>query len=116
MVTQQLISIETSGRYQPHFWIREEKDTSSEVDLVYHYGKYIIPIEVKSGKQGKLRSLHQFIERVDHPYAIRMHAGQFNVEKVLTPKGVPYLLMNMPYYLATKTPEYIAYFIKNFHL
>jgi len=116
LVTQQLISIETGDRYQPHFWVREEKDTSSEVDLVYHYGKYIVPIEVKSGKQGKLRSLHQFIERANHPYAIRMHAGLFNVERVKTPAGVPYLLMNMPYYLATKTPKYIDYFIKNYRL
>jgi predicted AAA+ superfamily ATPase len=116
LVTQQLISIETADRYEPNFWVREEKDTSSEVDLVYHFGKYIIPIEIKSGKQGKLRSLHQFIERVDHPYAIRMHAGQFNVEKVNTPNGVPYLLMNMPYYLATKIPEYIDYFISNYRL
>lgn len=116
IVTQQLISIETGDRYEPHFWVREEKDTSSEVDLVYQYRKYIVPIEVKSGKQGKLRSLHQFIERANHPYAIRMHAGQFSIEKVNTPNGVPYLLMNMPYYLATKTPEYIDYFIKNYGL
>jgi uncharacterized protein len=116
LVTQQLISIETDERYEPHFWVREEKDTSSEVDLVYQYGKYVVPIEVKSGKQGKLRSLHQFIERANHPYAVRMHAGQFNVEKVKTPNGVPYLLMNMPYYLATKIPEYIGYFINNYRL
>jgi len=116
LVTQQLISIETGDRYQPHFWVREEKGTSSEVDLVYQYGKYIVPIEVKSGKQGKLRSLHQFIERADHPYAIRMHAGHFSVEKVKTPNGVPYLLMNMPYYLATKTPGYVDYLIKNYRL
>jgi len=115
-VTQQLISIETADRYEPHFWVREEKDTSSEVDLVYQYGKYVVPIEVKSGKQGKLRSLHQFIERANHPYAIRMHAARFNVEKVKTPNGVPYLLMNIPYYLATKTAAYIDYFINNYRL
>ena len=64
LVTQQLISIETGDRYQPHFWVREEKDSNSEVDLVYQYGKFIIPIEIKSGKQGKLRSLHQFMEQI----------------------------------------------------
>lgn len=116
IVTQQLISIETGDRYEPHFWVREEKDTSSEVDLVYQYGKYIIPIEVKSGKQGRLRSLHQFVERSNHPYAIRMHAGEYRVEKVNTPNGVPYLLMNMPYYLATKIPEYIDYLTKSYSM
>lgn len=116
LVTQQLISIEMNSRYQPHFWVREEKDSSSEVDLVFHHGKYVIPIEIKSGKQGKLRSLHQFVERADHPYAVRMHAGEFAVETAKTPAGKPYMLMNMPYYLATKTPGYIAYFIANHRL
>ncbi|MFW5726042.1 MAG: DUF4143 domain-containing protein, partial [Bacteroidota bacterium] len=114
LVTQQLISIETAARYQPHFWVREEKDSSSEVDLVFQHGKYVIPVEIKSGKQGKLRSLHQFVERSDHPYAVRMHSGQFSVEKVKTPAGTPYLLMNIPYYLATKTPEYVIFFINNY--
>ncbi len=116
VVTQQLISIETRIRYQPHFWVREEKDSSSEVDLVFHHGKYVIPIEIKSGKQGKLRSLHQFVERSDHPYALRMHGGNLSIEYVKTPAGKNYLLMNMPYYLATKTPEYVDYFVTNHRL
>jgi uncharacterized protein len=114
LVTQQLISIQTNDRYQPHFWVREEKDSSSEVDLVFQTGKFIIPIEIKSGKQGKLRSLHQFVERTNHPYAVRMHSGQFNIEKVKTPSGKSFLLMNMPYFLATKIPEYFDYFIRNY--
>ncbi|MEP5611146.1 MAG: AAA family ATPase [Cyclobacteriaceae bacterium] len=113
LVTQELISIHEEIDYKPHFWVREEKGGGSEVDLVYRFDKWIIPIEVKSGKQGKLRSLHQFIERADHSYAIRMYAGKFNVEKHKTPGGKPYLLMNMPYYLGTKIPEYTEYFVSN---
>ncbi|MDP4680545.1 MAG: hypothetical protein NWS46_09290 [Cyclobacteriaceae bacterium] len=52
--------------YKPHFWVREEKNTNSEVELVYQYEKYVVPIEVKSGKQGKLKSLHQFVERTNY--------------------------------------------------
>jgi predicted AAA+ superfamily ATPase len=111
MVTQEIISLKEDERYTPHFWVREEKGTSSEVDLVYQYGKYIIPVEVKSGKQGKLRSLHQFMERTNHPYAIRLYAGTFSIENAKTPGGVPYLLMNLPYYLTSKLPEYIQYFM-----
>ncbi|RPH30540.1 MAG: DUF4143 domain-containing protein [Bacteroidales bacterium] len=114
LVTQQLVSIEETSRYSPHFWVREEKDSNSEVDLIYQYGKYLIPIEIKSGKQGKLRSLHQFIERSQHPYAIRMHAGGFSIEKVKTPSGKSYFLMNLPYFLATKLPKYLEYFVTNY--
>lgn len=114
LVTQQLISLEQTMRYNPHFWVREEKDSSSEVDLIYQYGSYVIPVEVKSGKQGRLRSLHQFMDRSKHHFAVRLHAGEFNVEKVTTPKGTPYYLMDLPYFLASKIPQYIDYFTKNY--
>ena len=111
LVTQEIISLKEDERYTPHFWVREERGTSSEVDLVYQHGKYIIPVEVKSGKRGKLRSLHQFIERTNHPYAIRIFAGEFSIENAKTPGRVPYLLMNLPYYLTGKLPEYIHFFM-----
>ena len=116
LVSQELISIHDEISYKPHFWVREEKDSNAEVDLVFRHGKYVIPIEIKSGKQGKLRSLHQFIERADHPYAVRMHAHAFSVEKVATPGKVPYLLMNLPYYLTTQLPLYLDHFIENYRL
>ncbi len=114
LVCQELISTYNNQTYLPHFWVREKKDTSSEVDLIYQHGKYLIPVEVKSGKQGRLRSLHQFIENTNHPYAIRLYAGEFSVEKHKTPTGKAYLLMNMPYFLGAKIPEYAEYLIKNY--
>ena len=116
LVCQELISIHEEVFYKPNFWVREEKDSQAEVDIVYQYGKYIIPIEVKSGKKGTLRSLHQFVERSNHPYAIRIYGGNYSVEESKTPGGVPYLLMNLPYYLGTKILDYMDYFIKNYRL
>lgn len=116
LICQELISIHDEHPFIPHFWVREEKNRNSEVDIVYRHNKYIIPIEVKSGKQGKLRSLHQFVERSNHPYAIRLYAGKFKIENHKTPDGVPYLLMNLPYFLGTKIPEYINYFVENYKL
>jgi len=112
MVYQELMSLFEEVPYKPHFWVREAKDSNSEVDLVYRNGKYIVPIEIKSGKQGRLKSLHQFMERTNHPYAVRIYAGEFSIEEVRTPAGTPYFLMNLPYYLCTKIPEYVEYLIK----
>lgn len=114
LITQELISLNTINNKKPNFWVREKKQSSSEVDLVFTYRDKIIPIEIKSGSIGTLKSLHQFVERSNHAYAVRVYAGEFKVEKAQTPGGVPYLLMNMPYYLGTKIPEYIEYFIKNY--
>ncbi len=114
LLTQELISLNTVRDKKPYFWVREKNQASSEVDLVYSYKNMVIPIEVKSGATGSLKSLHQFIDRVDHSYAVRIYGGQFIIEKAKTPAGKPYILMNMPYYLGTKIPEYIDYFIGNY--
>ena len=113
LVTQELISIHNDSSYLPHFWVRESKDTNSEVDVIYQHNQLLIPLEIKSGKSGSLRSLHQFIERTNHAYAVRLYGGKFTIEEAITPGGKPYLLMNLPYFLGTKIPEYLNYFIKN---
>lgn len=116
LIMQELISLNTLNDKKPHFWIREKKQSSSEVDLVFAYQGKVIPIEIKSGSEGTLRSLHQFVEYTNHPYAVRIYAGVFSVIETKTPGGTPYLLMNMPYYLGTKIPEYIQFFVKNYVL
>lgn len=117
LVVQELISTYTETAYIPNFWVREKKDSQAEVDLVFQHNNYLIPIEIKSGKQGKLKSLHQFVDQAEHPYAIRVYGGKFCVEQHTTPMGkTPYLLMNLPYYLGTKIPQYVAYFVQNYSL
>ena len=116
LITQELMSLNTITNNKPHFWVREKKQSSSEVDLVYTYSDKIIPIEIKSGATGTLKSLHQFMDRTDHPYAIRMYAGEFNVQDLTTINGTPFLLMNLPYYLGTQLPKYIDYFVNNYSL
>jgi predicted AAA+ superfamily ATPase len=116
MVTQEIISLNDEKPGKPHFWVREKSQSSSEVDLLFQYQNLLIPIEIKSGKAGKLRSLHQFVEESEHPYAIRLYAGNFNVETHKTPNGKPYFLMNLPYYLSTQLTHYIQYFTSNFSM
>jgi predicted AAA+ superfamily ATPase len=107
LVTQELIAVHDEFNYKPNFWVRENKDSNSEVDLLYHFEDKIIPIEIKSGKQGTLRSLHQFVERSNHPYAVRMYAGKFSIENHTTPGGKEYKLMNLPYFLTRKMDDYL---------
>ncbi len=114
MITQELMSLNTISNHKPHFWIRDKAQASAEIDLVIQYRDKIIPIEIKSGATGTLKSLHEFIERTNYNYAIRMYAGKFSIEEHHTPKQKKaYKLMNLPYYLGTKLPEYIAYFLEN---
>lgn len=114
LVSQQLIAQHPEPSFKPRFWVREKSNANAEVDLVYSFQDKVIPIEIKSGSTGRLRSLHQFIDRCGHPYAIRIYGGKFSVEKYTTPAGTSYTLMNMPYYLAIRIPEYIEWFVRNY--
>ena len=116
LILQELISLNNINDKKPHFWVRDKKQASSEVDLVFAHKNLVIPIEIKSGSDGTLKSLHQYIERCDHPYAVRIYSGKFEIIRTTTPGGKPYLLMNMPYYLGTKIPDYLAYFTENYPL
>lgn len=116
LVTQEMLSLNSIKDSKPNFWVREKKQASAEVDLIISRKGLVIPIEIKSGAIGKLKSLHQFMNICNHPYAIRMSANTFSVENVKTNDGVKFYLMNVPYYLGTKLPDYIDYFIENYKL
>jgi hypothetical protein len=64
-------------------------------------------VEVKSGKTGTLRSLHQFKNRSNHPYAVRLYARPPAKTTTKTPEGKPYILLSLPYFLAGKIHDYI---------
>jgi len=110
---QQLQAQFISPLYKPLFWVREKANSNAEVDLIFQHGKYLIPIEIKSGSHGSLRSIHEFIKICDHKYAVRLLANDFSVESVKTPDGTPYFLMNLPYYASVKIPQYIKWFVGN---
>lgn len=48
------------------YWARTEAGASSEVDFVITKNGKIIPIEVKAGKSGSLKSLHYLLEHNPH--------------------------------------------------
>ena len=58
-----------------HYWLREGKSTNAEVDFVIASKGSVLPVEVKAGKAGSLRSLHQFIAHHSVTQAIRFDAS-----------------------------------------
>ena len=114
MVYQQLQAQSYAVDNKLHFWVREKSNSNAEVDLIYQYNQYLIPIEVKSGSSGRLRSLHQFIEQTSHQFAIRLLANKLSIEKIKTPQGKDYILLNLPYYLGTRIPQYASWLVKSY--
>jgi hypothetical protein len=113
-IFQELLSLNKTTYKKPAFWVREKTQASAEVDIVLSYKNLVIPIEIKSGSTGSLKSLHQFVDNVGHFYAVRIYAGEFKIEETITPAGKRYLLMNVPYYLGLKIKDYIIHFVNNY--
>ncbi|MFC3416962.1 ATP-binding protein [Algoriphagus hitonicola] len=111
LVAQEIESKFLDSQFKTHFWVRQEKDSNSEVDILYPFEKYLIPIEVKSGSSGTLRSLHQFIDRCEHSFAVRFYSGPFKIEQTKTTTKKLFTLINIPYYLATQLDHYLTKYI-----
>lgn len=68
------------------YWLREEKNNCAEIDFVIQQNMKTVPVEVKSGKQGKMQSMHLFIKEKNVEYGIRMsleNFGQYDKIKVI---------------------------------
>jgi predicted AAA+ superfamily ATPase len=92
-----------------NFWTREKG--AAEIDFLYPFKEFVIPIEVKSGKAGKLKSLIQFMEKSNHPYAVRIYSGRSRIDQIKLPSGKFFFLHSMPYYLLSRLDEAIDQFI-----
>ena len=109
---QELLAKETSVIAELNYWCREEANAQSEVDYVYKYHDLVIPVEVKSGKSGRLRSLQQFVDRSPHHYAIRFYSGMYKVEEAKTLSGRNFILINLPFYLIGQIDNILSHIIK----
>ena len=86
-----------------HYWVREKRGSSAEVDYVIAEDTAIVPIEVKAGKSGTLKSLHLFIREKHPPLGVRFNSdisSLFALETALAHgKNVHYHLLSLPLYL-----------------
>ena len=99
-VAQELLAY--SDRHEPRqlcYWMREKTGSSAEVDFVIQAGTKILPIEVKAGTTGRLRSLHLFMEEKKCPLAIRISQHPLNIQD-----GV----LSVPLYLIREIPDLIV--------
>lgn len=86
-----------------YYWLREQKSSNAEVDYLTQHNGHVIPIEVKAGSTGSLKSLHQFMHAKGLPIAVRINADipsitEINV-KTSTSDAVHFQLLSLPFYL-----------------
>lgn len=113
LVGQELLANQNFPLDKLHYWVREKSSSQAELDYVVPFENKIVPIEVKSGAAGKIKSLQQFINQAPIDYGIRFYAGEFQVDTLKTNEGKTFHLINLPYFLASQTEKYIEWFTKN---
>ncbi|GAA0556505.1 ATP-binding protein [Chitinophaga japonensis] len=110
LVGQEFLATQYNALSDLHFWVREKTSSSAEVDYLLQWEGKLIPIEVKAGAEGTLRSLHLFMDTAPHSMAVRLYAGPLHISSVQTLEGKHYFLLNLPYCLATQVPTYLPWF------
>jgi len=113
IVGQELLALQKSVLAKNNFWTKENNQSNAEVDYILQINDLLIPVEVKIGKTGKLRSLLEFVDFVEHNFAVRIYSGKLSIEKHKTIKNKEFYLLNLPFYLIGKIYEYCNLLIIN---
>ncbi len=87
------------------FWSREQRGSTSEVDYIISIDSHPIPVEVKAGKRGALKSMRIFLDRhPDWTFGIRYSTHELSYyEKILS----------VPLYMINETVSLCRSFIRN---
>ncbi len=65
------------SRAELYYWGRQEKNSTAEVDYLIEKDGRIIPVEIKSGPKGHLKSMHIFIEKYKSETAVKISQARF---------------------------------------
>jgi predicted AAA+ superfamily ATPase len=84
---------------QLYYWERDKKGSMAEVDYVIQAGSRILPVEVKAGTTGSLKSLAQFLSEKKAPFGIRISQHPLSLYEQA---------LSVPLYLIAQLPRLIA--------
>jgi len=86
-----------------YYWQRRAKKANAEIDYAFQFKNEVIPIEVKAGSSGSLKSLHQFMKEKRKKLAVRVNSDYPSIAPVEVKNGsgetISYRLLSLPFYL-----------------
>lgn len=81
---------------QLYYWCREVVGSQAEVDYIIMHHHHIIPVEVKSGTTGQLKSLHLFMKEKQSSLGVRISEAPLSYHAPL---------LSVPFYLIEELPR-----------
>lgn len=100
IVAQELLSNDYNVSTKRKYWVRDKKGSDAEIDFIIQKDSRIIPVEVKSGHNAKLKSLQIFMENSPAEIAVRIWSQPFSIDEITLPNNKKYRLYNVPFYYA----------------
>ena len=98
-----------------HYWAREARNAAAEIDYLLTVGPRIVPVEVKAGTTGSLRSLHRFLAEKRCDFAVRFNADvpslMEDTRRLADGTTISYRLMSLPLYLVGQVRRLAAEFL-----
>jgi predicted AAA+ superfamily ATPase len=85
-VAEQFAGQELVGNADPftraglYYWVREARTSSAEIDYLVACGSRVLPLKVKAGKNGTLRSMHLFLNQYKAPLGIKVSQTNLQFE------------------------------------
>lgn len=101
-LAEQFVGQELLGYGEPYrktklfFWEREKTGSEAEVDYLIQHKSTILPVEVKSGKGNRIRSMRQFMTEKKAPLGIRVSQAPLSLDKEI---------LSLPLYLISELPR-----------
>jgi predicted AAA+ superfamily ATPase len=94
-----LVTVQAEEANALFSWKREEKSSSAEIDFLVAIDRWIVPIEVKSGSIGALRSLKLFMTEKKIPLGMRISANNLSLRDSI---------LSIPFYLIEQLPRLVG--------
>ena len=94
------------------YWLRKGRAGNAEIDFITQLGQAIVPVEVKAGKSGSLKSLQQFVHQKKSRFGVRFDLNIPSYQHVShalrqTKKSVQvdFDLLSLPLYMVEELPR-----------
>ncbi len=102
------------------YWMREKRNAEAEIDYLIETQNRIVPVEVKAGKTGTLKSLHVFMAEKHLATALRFNTDLPSLARVSTSvktggrvRNVDFDLISLPLYLVLESRRLVEDVEKN---
>jgi len=100
------------------YWLRQGRSANAEVDFVIDHHRSVVPIEVKAGTAGSMRSLHQFLARelgggaeVALRFDLNPPSLSEHEHRLRDGRAVRYRLLSLPLYMVEQTERLLDFVV-----